>query len=442
MNGCKSCYQACCQYNYKSDHNSILNYSYVTHNANTMTNKNNILYGGANQHRNVKKRNAIFMMCVINETYVIGACIAGYCHRKMLENANLKDTTDLVIMCDENIYEKYHKLLRCDMFFDRVEKIDLRIFKDSPKYIYSKAKYSLWIGASLNKWQIMKYDEYDKIMFVDIALLPSKTSLYDLFDRQLPLMLIRKENSEFNDPKDLKCIDGQKINTTTENITYDDYLENEQKYGTIHGNLVVLKPSKIMYDEYVKLTDTIYKNGIYSIYKSGPDETSLFYYFIQKGIDVFSICHENANIPWDEHILIDIAKGYEFSSMVKPWIKPKILCWPEEILWRDIYELIIKKMLMFDRQNINTGCSNQTINLRELFKKTILNTYKQYMNSDSRTQKRNYNDKFVKRFQNDFDKLKHINNDNELFEALMRLDSKIYVKYYGSLKTDKLISVL
>jgi len=396
-------------------------------------------YGGSDLQSN--KKNAIFMMCLINDTYVIGACIASYCHRKMLEDAKLKDNTDLVVMCDQKIYDKYYKLLACDMFFDRVEKIDLRVFKDSTTYTYSKAKYSSWIGASLNKWQIMRYDEYDKVMFVDIALLPTQTTFYDLFNQCLPMLLIRKENSMFNDPKDLQCKDGLKIdNVRDKNITYNEYLENDLKYGTIHGNLVILKPSKTMYDKYVKMTDELYKNGIYSIYKSGPDETSLFYFFMKNEIDIFSICHENANIPWDEHILIDIAKGYEFSSMYKPWIKPKIFCWPEEILWRDIYEIIIKKMLKTDRTD--KGCSDQTNNLRSLFKRTILDTYKQYIKSDARTQKRNYNDKFVRRFQKEFDQLQTINDDNELFEALMRLDSKVYVKYYGSLKTSKLISVL
>lgn len=430
---------------YKPDNNYILKHPQMMKYPLKHKEHDN-LYGGAesNNEKKMHKKNAIFMMCIINDIYVIGACIASYCHRKMLENAKLKEMTDLVIMCDENIYDKYHKLLGCSMFFDRVEKINLRVFKDSESYTYSKIKYSSWIGASLNKWQIMKYDEYDKIMFVDTALLPSQTTLYDLFNKSLPLLYVRKENRMFNDPKDLHCIDGLKIENNRDNtMNYDKYLENELTYGTIHGFLVVLKPNKDLYNEYVAMTDDIYKNGIYSIYKSGPDETSLFYFFIKKDMDIFSICHENANIPWDEHILIDIAKGYEFSAMIKPWVKPKVLCWPEEILWRDIYEIIIKKMLLADRfNNDGMGCADQTMILRELFKKTMINTLKQYISSDTRTQKRNYNDKFVMRFKNEFDQLKDIKDNNELFEALMRLDSKVYVKFYGQLKTDKLISVL
>lgn len=386
------------------------------------------------------KKNAIFMMCIMNDVYVLGACISGYCHRKMLESARLKDTVDLVIMCDADIYDKYHKLLSCDIFFDRVEKIDLRIFKDSTSYEYCKLKYSSWIGASLNKWQIMKYDEYDKIMFVDIALLPAKLSFYDLFNYNLPVMLMRKENDALNDPKDLECKDGLKIdNARDKNITYDEYLKNDIKYGTIHGNLLVLKPDKTMYNDYVKMTDELYKDGIYSIYKSGPDETSLFYFFMSKEINIFSICHENADIPWDEHILIDIAKGYEFSSCYKPWIKPKVLCWPEEILWRDIYDIIVKKLLRFES---GSKCKEQSLLLLSLFKKTMLNTYNVYMSSDKYTQKRNFNNKFIQKYENEFNKLKDITNQDDLFNALMKIDTKIYIRFYGPLKTDKLISVL
>jgi hypothetical protein len=383
-----------------------------------------------------KGKNAIFMMCIINETYVIGACIAVYCHRKMLEKYDLKDNIDLVLMCDENIYDKYSNLLRCNILFDRIEKINLRIFQDAAKYDYAKLKYSSWIGASLNKWQILKYDEYDKIMFVDIALIPSDPQLYELFDKKVPAFYMRSDregNRDITTKED--CTDGQIIKFDRDSeISFDQYLGNTKKYGTTHGNLIILKPNKELNDKYETLTDELYKDGIYSIYESGPDETSIFYFYMKQGITVHDICHENATIPWDEPYLVNISKGYEFSSMYKPWVKPKILCWPEETLWSDIYKIIIKEL-----NKINTEINGS---LQGLYKTTIINTYVQYMSSNKKTQQRNYNDKYIKRFSKEFDKLKDATNNDDLFEEIMNIDSKIYVKYYGQLRTNKLTQVL
>ena len=383
------------------------------------------------------KKNAMFMMCIINEHYVIGACIAAYCHRKMLTNAKIKDTTDLVIICDEKIYDRYHKLLNIPVLFDIVIKIDMRIFPDAKQYNYSKIKYSSWIGASLNKWQIMDHDEYTRIMFVDIALLPSDPRIYDLFNTSVPAVLIREKLLQESDKATYKCTDGQNIRYKRQSdITYDEYLGDEEVYGTIHGNLIVIEPNKDMYKQYVEMTNNIYKSGIYSIYKSGPDETSLFYFFLKKNIMVHNICHENATIPWDEKILIDISKGYEFSSMFKPWTKPKILCWPEELLWRDVYDIMVKHIVKAD-----PSCYKV---LNDLFKDVILDTYDRYMRSDYKSQHKNYNDKFVNRYKKEFDNISHIDDQDRdnVFNALMLLDSKIHVRFYGPLKTQKITELL
>lgn len=388
--------------------------------------------------RKDKKKNAIFMMCIVNEHYVIGACIAAYCHRRMLMRAGLKNAVDLCIMCDDKIYQKYHQLLEDPVLFDVVLNIEIRMFPDAKHYNYSKVKYSSWIGASLNKWQIMNHDEYHRIMFVDVALLPVSPKFYDLFNIPVPALLVREKLLQETDRNTYKCTDGEYIRyQRSVNVSYDQYLENEATYGTIHGNLVVIEPDKELYTEYVKMTDQIFESGIHSIYKSGPDETSLFYFFLKQGIMVHSICHENATIPWDEQILIDISKGYEFSSMFKPWTKPKILCWPEEILWRDVYDILIKHVVKTDSRNYAI--------LNDLFKRTILDTYHRYVESDQRTRHKNYNDKFVTKMKKEFDHLDSIESeqdDDTLFDALMKLDSKIYVKYYGPLKTRALTDSL
>lgn len=423
------------------------------------------------------KKNAIFMMCIINPHYVLGACIASYCHRRLLESSGRKKDVDLVIMCDDKIYDTYHELLSHPIFFDVVEKIDLRTFPVSTKYKYAKLKYSSWIGSSLNKWQILNHEEYRKIIFVDVALLPVDHTFYDLLNLSTPGFVFRKEKDMLNNRN---CKDGTMLKKDVrKDLTYDDYLLNDYSYGSINGYLVVIEPNRELYNEYVKMTDDLYKNGIYSVYRSGPDETSLYYFYLTRFDTMYDICHENANIPWDESVLVDVAKGYEFSAMYKPWIKPKILSWGEEMLWRDIFDIIIKKLYRrYQIHNTDDTDSNKpdplsvaaaTV-LKAVFKRTMISTYKLYLGLDKKAQKKNFNTKYVERFSNDFDKIRHIfdppdkdpldisdeddvdNNtnseseedsiDSKIFDALMRLDSKIYIKTYGYLKVSKLIDVL
>jgi hypothetical protein len=440
-----------------------------------------------------RKKNAIFMMCIINQNYVLAACIAAYCHRKLLETAKIKDQTDIAIMCDHDIYDRYHDTLNHPLFFDVVQKIDLRTFEISEHYQYSKEKYSSWIGSSLNKWQIFKYEEYSKILFVDISLLPVDAKLYDIFELPTPSVYVHKRKNELNNSKDLKCKDGLIINHPKKStLTYDEYLKNEDTYGLIQGALTLIKPSKKFYDEYVELTNDIYKNGIYSIYKAGPDETSLCYLFLYKDINMYSICHDNALIPWDEPILINIAKSYVFSSMYKPWTKPKVLSWPEEILWRDIYDIIIKKLyrrlasrptpdvLIVRPEPMSVVVAVQ---LKELFKKIMVGTFRKYIDLDQKIQQKNFNTVYLQMHKNEFEKIEHLvkgsketnikkirddtktvsdtsereidvetteeNIDDDeahvnskIFDALMKIDTKIYVKYYGRLKTASLVEVL
>jgi len=379
------------------------------------------------------KKNAIFMMCIINEHYVIAACITAFCHRRMLTKAGIKDTTDLVIMCDDKIYSKYHKLLENSLFFDVVEIIDVRKFEIKEDYFFSKIKYSSWIGASINKWQSLSHDEYHRIIFTDIALIPVRPELYELFNKNVPSVLIRKKIP--SDKESYNCTDGEPIKNVRKcDISYDEYLKFEEIYGTIHGSIALLDPNKILYESYVKMTNDIYKNGIYSIYKSGPDETSLFYFFLKMNIKVYEICHENAVIPWDEPILVDSAKSYVFSSLFKAWIKPRVLCWPEELLWNDIFK-VIQKLL------VKSNVDSYTI-LNELYKQTHIDTYHKYVSSDSRTKQKNFNDKYVNRLRKEFDELSNIEDSDDLFDSLERLGSKIFVKFYGQLKTDTLTKIL
>lgn len=56
---------------------------------------------------------------MLKDHYVIGACINAYTNKAMLHALNINNI-DLVIMCDDYIYDKYVDIL--SIYFDKVKK--------------------------------------------------------------------------------------------------------------------------------------------------------------------------------------------------------------------------------------------------------------------------------------------------------------------------------
>lgn len=283
---------------------------------------------------------AISFLCIVNEEYVLGACITAYSHRLMLKDSKFVDNVDLIILCDEYIYKNYYSIL--STYFDKVIMVET-INKDiSNKYKFSE-KYKRWISKSLTKWKVLNMAQYKKILFVDIANIPVDVSVYDYFKTDNIEIIVRKKKG-YNT---VDCLNKKYKSNIDKKLTYEKYIDsfdNKENsiYGTMHGSFVCIKPNKELYDKYVKFTDKIYSDGIYSIYTSGPDETSLFYFLNSNyGDKVKDVCIINKLVPWDDKVYIDESKMISYTSYYKPWIKPRILCWDEELLWHDIYDMMI-----------------------------------------------------------------------------------------------------
>ena len=77
------------------------------------------------------------------------------------------------------------------------------------------------------------------------------------------------------------------------------------------------------------MCDEIFKNGMTIKGNSGPDETSLFYYFMKQNVKIFKICDYYAVISAKTRVDIDHkkhfddARGYNFPFPIKSWTKPK-----------------------------------------------------------------------------------------------------------------------
>lgn len=376
-----------------------------------------------------RRKYAIVMLCMLKDHYVLGACISAYAHRKLKP-----DNCDLVIMCDDIIYNEHHELLK--KFFDRVIKIDLDTFDLSEKYKFSGVwikKYG-WINHSTSKWKCLLLTEYSKILFMDIDILPVNKLFYTIFKQHtpsflicVPHLLITQSHTKVQGSIE-NCIDDQKISNPINRIdTYDEYI-NQKEIESLNGGLVLLKPNKKTYKKYKKFITEIYKDGIYSHKLTGPDETSLYYYYtkIRKNKKYHNICRSYISVPWDDPVYItQKAYSYNFLSYVKPWLKPLFLSWGEETIWRDLYNEISKD----DR--INESSKKP---LEGLLKKSLISGYEYFISGEKQSA---FNDEYIKNFPEKVYSIK----DNITFDNIIKIENELINKNknYGILNLQDLL---
>ncbi len=128
------------------------------------------------------------MLIFDNELYIPGACASAFTHRKFIEKN--KFDIKLIVMVDKKIFT-YKKEL--EKYFDEVILIEMFEVKLNPEY-YIIEKYSKWMKYSINKWHVLKMVKYEKILFIDIDILPIKKSFYDIFKNNTPGFLIKGFN--------------------------------------------------------------------------------------------------------------------------------------------------------------------------------------------------------------------------------------------------------
>jgi hypothetical protein len=359
--------------------------------------------------------NAIFMLCFKTDHYVLAACMAAFVHRrfiKKLKSSNI-GKIDLVIMCDSYIYETYGSLL--SEYFDRVLLIQMRYYAPKVSYTYAKEKYSIWIGLVLNKYQALKYVEYDKILFTDVDVLPCNIKLYDIFQFNTPAVLMRGTDIT-------KVINNtQWIPTQQIPTGYDAYLKEYSNFGSMDGGFFLMSPNLELYNKYEQWTNQLYKSGIYSTGYSAPEETSMFYFMISSGIPVYNIATDYVVVPWDAPEFIPKAKSYNFLSFIKPWTKPRFLCWHEELLWHTIYKSLPENK---ELRRIHNTAIFESINIYLAF------------NPDRR--RKYYNQEYLKRFRREA---------NEIFNSttlvgIQNLENMVTPKDYGIIRVDEILALL
>ena len=259
----------------------------------------------------------------------------AYAHRYLIKKTGRN--IQLVIMCDDYIYSHWGNVL--SQYFDRVIRIEMFELPLAEKYQFVLEKYD-WMKWILNKWQCLKLTEYHKILCVDIDMLPVDVNFYNIFDFETPSFYFRSVKGAGYQPQ---CRNND-IYQMGEIVPFDHMIQqiSDDRAKTIDAGLCLLSPSMEDYDKYLQLAKEIFAKGMYSSQSSGPEETSLLYYYWLKlgGSSIHMICDEYDVIPWDMPKMADRALLYNYISFIKPWLKASYMQWDEEMLWSDLFTVM------------------------------------------------------------------------------------------------------
>lgn len=348
---------------------------------------------------------AICLLAFTNEIYLVGALLASFVHRQYIKKFNLK--IDLVIMINDT-FIPYIKYL--EEIFNKVKVIEMIEIKLSTED-KMHAKYVNWMKYSVNKWQALNFDEYDKILFTDTEIIPLSESWYtDIFNLNAPAVLSRYA-TQYGQQLSQSMITNKKI------VTAEDYRTCSEHFTFfIDGGLVLLKPSKTLYIEYINFLKFVEgTEGYISNIKAGADETTLILFMIfYKKIVTVLIPYKYSVITWDRYKYDkQTVKGLNFSCLIKPWVKPRIIQWSDENIFHDIAKQMFK-----------------TYNMR-IIKKIYMKLQVENLIIYSYVVR----NKLFRDYPYNYDALKNKNTKKEFMEFLNQLDNKAQTQFtYDELK--------
>lgn len=289
----------------------------------------------------INNKYAICMLIFKNPLYIVGACLSAWTHRQFITKYNLN--IKLIVMVDKNIYHYKDEL---EKYFDFVELIEIIEMKLNPEYkiIY---KYSDWMKFSISKWEILKFDDYEKILFLDTDILPIIIKFYDIFNFDTPAIMIKGNNNEAN-----SIIEPEIFLDGIMNISHNEYPNIAVKLKhSLDAGIILIKPDKEIFNKYLDFLKICEgTSGYISKYDSGIDETTLLLFFVYYlKIPIHLIPYEYVPVPWEKNPYNkENIRGINFLSMIKPWIKLPVIQWADENIWH----IIAKKAL--DKHSVIT----------------------------------------------------------------------------------------
>lgn len=283
------------------------------------------------------------MIIFNNPLYLVGACLSAWVHRKFIEEKGIG--IKLVVMINEPIIKYKDEL---EKYFDHIEIIELKQIKLHPDYFVID-KYSEWMKYSISKWGIFNLDQFDKILFIDIDILPINKDFYNVFDYNTPGIIIKGLNELYDGivKKEIVLRDDFIDEFANKKILSNEYWNLSLKLKkSLDAGFVLIKPDKKLFLEYlnfIKICED--KKGYISKYDSGVDETTLLLFLLfYKNLKVYLIPYNYAPIPWEKNPYDkNKVKGINFLSLIKPWIKLPMIQFAEENIWHKIAKKALDK---------------------------------------------------------------------------------------------------
>lgn len=357
---------------------------------------------------------AIAMLIFGNENYITGSIISAYLHKQYINKYNLD--IDLIVMVDDLIYKYKDELLK---FFDKVKKINLIEMKLSNKYYVIK-KYSKWMKFSINKWQIMQYEEYKKILFLDADFFPLDKKFYEIFNFNTPAVTTNLPCEEGEELLKTFFMNEKNINELSDSAeTFNDIAKKLQ--SSINATVIMLEPNKSTYEEYINFIRKAEKKGYESLTHSGIDETTLLLFFrYYKDQPIYCIPKKFSIAPWDDKDYdINNIYGLNYVSFIKPWLRLPMLQWSEENIWHIVAKKALKKSEIITKIYVNGLLENLVF---------FANNYKNFNN------KSGFNLEILQKYKNKFYDLLNIIDKNKHFKYENKKDIHLIKKIMISSK--------
>jgi alpha-N-acetylglucosamine transferase len=276
-----------------------------------------------------------------SELYLTGALSSAYIYKSTMTRKQ-RSTIDLICIVENTLYDMYKDILL--KVFDKVYSItmDYIHLSDEYKHRLEKAgKYTPRLASSYtNKWQSFGIVEYEKILFMDMDIVPMNSKFFNVFELPTPAAMINPYPKPFTKYPEEVSSDEWFTKPITKTLSAHNIKHS------INGGIFLFSPSKELAGSYFRFLKAMQKpKGYSSLTGSFPDETSLILYFagfLRKKIHIIPDFYSKAGWESDKSRALSINYLYA----IKPWnIPPQMLYGSSDLLWIDALNALMEKVV-------------------------------------------------------------------------------------------------
>jgi hypothetical protein len=323
-------------------------------------------------HKNANAPYAIFHLCYLNDLYIMGLLDTLSAHRKVKPS-----NVELVVMVDKYISNYKPEILQ---LADRVITIDLQKLENHSS-IYGIKKYAMeWINYIHNKWQCLYFDEYKKILFLDIDTLPVSPLLYNVFTNYTEDVIFSGRTVS---PKNCWTTVYYDQHRFHKYKSYDEY--NKDIKIHVDASYMLLPPSKKLHADYFQFMSTVDPTDP-SIITSGVgsttiDEKSLLYYITCRTDLTCNLFRpeDDYAVPWVKSYVCDTEKDvirksnslhiFNYRSQIKPFLMPIEFLYPESYIWKLLETRIVSGNKIIKALSIRNALYSYLLSEKESYLK-------------------------------------------------------------------------